>query len=219
MKKSVRWDDPSAISLAACVLRMGGVLLSSTDTVFGIASMANADGARALDAVKKRNHDDKPYLLLVGSVQEAVAFMGQSSLDVARILMEACWPGPLTIVIKAADNIPYELVSSQGTIAIRLPAHAGLQRLLGVTGPLFSTSANVSGEPVPQTHDLISPVIWDAVQLAIFDEEHDQGMHEAVSSTIVDCSGKHVVLVRQGAYPLKEIQEALGSEKLLFEHK
>lgn len=216
MNPIISWNNDSAVDQAKALLNDGGVLLSSTDTILGLSAKVNDGGVAALDAIKKRNHTEKPYLILVGSSNDALELLEVNTCRLARILMEQCWPGPLTIIAVASHYVPHYAVSEQGTIALRLPAHAGLQRLLAETGPLFSTSANISGQPVPKTLDTVSSDILNRVGLILLDQERTHEIHSH-SSTIIDCSGKHAVLIRAGAYPLIEIQEALGDERLLLE--
>lgn len=93
---------------------------------------------------------------------------------------------------------------SDGTIGLRVPDYIGLQQLLAGCEGLFSTSANKAGEPIPLSFDEIDPDITKQVA-AIVGDYSDNGSQTAVPSTILDCSGDTIRVVREGAYPIETI--------------
>ncbi len=141
--------DPAVLEHAAAVLRDGGVVAFPTETYYGL-------GAAALDAAAVRRVFDlkgrpeaKPVLVLVDSVA-MVEGVAAEIPPRARALMAAHWPGPLTLVLRAAAGLPAEVTAGTGTIGVRLSPHPvarGLVRALGA--PVTAPSANLSGAPPP----------------------------------------------------------------------
>jgi L-threonylcarbamoyladenylate synthase len=178
-----RWrvdGDPPAdvIAAIAAVLLDGGVALLPTDTIYGLHAVATNDAAIARIAEIKGRGDDKPFVVIAGSVAQIRAL----GADVPKALAEI-WPAPLTAILPRGST----------TIAARIPDVEWLRRLMERTGPLVSTSANRSGEPpISSPNDLARPL---QTQL---DAVLDAGRCEGKASTIVDFTGHEPRLVREG---------------------
>ena len=123
--------------------------------------------------------------------------------------MNSCWPGPLTLILKAKPDLPDFMKSPEGTVGLRMPNHKGLLELLARFEGLFSTSANRAGEPVPQSIDEIDPEIMDAISYLIVDREQTPSM---VPSTILDCSRDEIRIVRKGAYPIEKLEKIIEAK-------
>lgn len=190
-----RWASALDQAAMAALVRSGGVIAGSSDTVIGLLALASQEGFLALNEIKKR--EDKPYLLLVDSVERVLEYAQLPLAPWVRTLIDAVWPGPLTIVVKARKDLPAWLIAVDGTIAVRMPKHAGLQELIRVVGPLFSTSANLSGCQVPTTLDTIDATIVERISGLVTDEGSAQD--DKRPSTIVDCTGDRPRIIRQGA--------------------
>ncbi len=134
----------SALDRAAAHLREAGLVIMPTDTVYGIGALACDPHAVAhLLATKGRGPQMPPPVLVAGPQQlEATAVATPS----ARLLMEAFWPGPLTLVLDADPRLGWDLGETGGTIAVRVPDHPLALALLRRTGPLAVTSANHTGQ-------------------------------------------------------------------------
>jgi L-threonylcarbamoyladenylate synthase len=194
-------DDP--LLSAAGVIKAGGVVVYPTETLYGIGADAlNAQAIEKVHSVKSRT-DRKPILIIVhtagalnGLVEEVPVF--------ARQLMNAFWPGPLTLVFRAGANIPHNLSRGSRTIGIRIPSSPLCLRLLELCGcPLTSTSANISGGPVLRDMSEIRKVLRTGVDMYL-----DAGiLPERRPSTVVDVTGSSPALVRDGAIPFERIQE------------
>ncbi|MGF1470466.1 MAG: L-threonylcarbamoyladenylate synthase [Rubrobacteraceae bacterium] len=164
---------------AATILRAGGVALVPTETVVGL--VAAEPGFRRLAEIKARD-PEKPIAFLCASKEEAFGLTSGVS-GVAEKLAERYWPGPLTLVL-AAD--------AGGTVGVRVPDHPVILALLSAAGgPLYATSANLSGTPPPASLAEVDPRVADAVDAAI---EGDTGIGEA--SAVVDLSGAEPRLLR-----------------------
>jgi L-threonylcarbamoyladenylate synthase len=164
---------------AVAALRAGKVALVPTETVVGL--VATESGLPRIREIKGREAD-KPIALLCSSAAEAFG-LAANVPALAEKLAELYWPGPLTLVLD---------LSSGGTIGVRVPAGRTVRELLeAYGGPLYATSANLSGEPAPADLDEVDPRVLKAVDIVIRGE---QGSGEA--SAVVDLSGGNVRLVR-----------------------
>ena len=163
------------------VLRSGKVALVSTETVVGL--VAAESGLPRVREIKGRDAN-KPIALLCRSAEEAFA-LATNVPPLAIKLADAYWPGPLTLVL----DLP-----SGGTIGIRVPAGKAVRELLeAYGGPLYATSANLSGEPAKAAPEEIDAPVLEAVDVIIAGE---RGSGEA--SAVVDLSGGKVELLRTG---------------------
>lgn len=193
MVKRVSWQHESMYDSLIKILQSDGVITSSTDTVFGLLAPLTQAGYDKLNEIKKRS--DKPYLILIGNRQKLTLLCDVPDDPKIQSIMDTYWPGPLTIILPAKKNLPAYMKSKEGTIAIRMPAHAGLQKLLAHFDGLFSTSANLAGEPIPCSAEQISTVIQEQIPLLVLDEQHKD---ECIASTIIDCTGEQIKILRQG---------------------
>ena len=160
-------------------LKSGGVALVPTETVVGL--LAAEPGLRRIVKIKEREQG-KPVALLCASVEEAFA-LAASVPPLARRLAELYWPGPLTLVLDRTGG---------GTVGVRVPAGPVVRELLAAyRGPLYATSANLSGEPAPRGLEEVDPRVSEAVDVIV---EGEPGSGEA--SAVVDLSGGRVRLLR-----------------------
>ncbi len=171
---------------AASVLRDGGVVLVPTETVVGLV----AAEARRLNEVKG-SEPGKPLALLCASAEEAFS-LAAGVPPLARVLAEAYWPGPLTLVLDRRGG---------GTVGVRVPGGAVVDVLRAYGGPLYATSANPTGWPAPRSLGEVDPRLAAAVELVV---EGEPGSGEA--SAVVDLSGSEARLLRA--------TEALTGERL-----
>ena len=164
---------------AVAALRAGNVALIPTETVVGL--VAAETGLPRIREIKGREAD-KPIALLCASAEEAFG-LAANVPPLAGQLAELYWPGPLTLVL----DLP-----SGGTIGVRVPAGRAVRDLLeSYGGPLYATSANLSGEPARAAPDDVDPQVLEAVDIIV---KGERGSGEA--SAVVDLSGDNVRLVR-----------------------
>ncbi len=196
--RRLSWGNPETIGYLEKELRGGGVVLAEGDTVLGLLADVSEKGRAQLDHIKSRSK--KPYLILIGSPQKLFDFIEIDQKKVFQVekLIDICWPGPVTLIFRARTGVLEAAQSAEGKIALRVPDHAGLLDLLQRFDALFSTSANSTGESVPSSIDAVDSSIIDSVA-AIVVNEHTQSPH-ALPSTIIDCTGEKLVVVRQGAF-------------------
>ena len=184
---------PGAVEEAAAALERGEVVAFPTDTVYGIA--AGHGNIEALFTAKGRPKEKRiPVLLSDASHLEASAIVTPA----ARALAERFWPGPLTIVLVAPRR---------GSLAFRVPASDIARRLIAASGGgLPVTSANISGQPDATTADEVMRQLGGRIAL-VLDGGRSPG---GVPSTIVDCTGNAVRIVREGAISESEIDRAIA---------
>ena len=196
-----------AVKAATLTLAHGELIVYPTDTIYGIgADPRNAAAVKKIHATKQRPAD-KPILLITHSVEAALPLIQAVSTQ-AQDLMEAFWPGPLTLVFKASKMVVPFLTSTEDTIALRIPDSPFCLRLLqNFDGPITSTSANVAGQTSPPTIDEIETMLGEAITLYV-----DGGkLTNPVPSTILDVSADSVRLVRAGAISPEKIRSVVSS--------
>jgi len=210
MNGRLYWDDSNSIRTIDKLLAEGNLVAGTTDTVIGLFAPATQQGRALLDAAKIRN--EKPYLILVDDIKKVLQYVHPDQKSLIAKIGDICWPGPVTLIAKAAPHIPGYFVSTDNTVAFRIPLHPGMQALLKKCGPLFSTSANISGEPIPESVREINPTISKAVS-AIIESSRENSRSEqfyTVPSTIIDCSHDPVRVIRAGNFDLRLLNPILG---------
>jgi tRNA threonylcarbamoyl adenosine modification protein (Sua5/YciO/YrdC/YwlC family) len=204
---SLRFDtsDPDerrrGLEAATSAVRRGDLVVLPTDTVYGVGCDAfSALGVTRLLEAKRRGRD-LPLPVLVGTPQtlEGLAY-GLSKA--ARDLVEAFWPGALTVVVRAQPSLAWDLGDAAGTVALRMPLHPVAIELLTATGPMAVTSANVAGAAPATDFAQADQQLGDAVAIYL-----DAGpVLEAVPSTIVDVTGPTPRLLRAGAFDVETLR-------------
>jgi L-threonylcarbamoyladenylate synthase len=200
---TLSWRDPFSLQKMVVCLGENGVILAPSDTVWGLCGIPTQTVFESLNRLKVRN--EKPYLLLARSLEDIEKYGEVPQEEGFLKMMETLWPGPLTIIFKAREDAPHFMVSGEGTVAFRIPKHEQLQALLAQVGILFSTSANISGHPVPERYEDISSFIKEGVSLAVVPEKEEE-VQSIIPSTIIDISHGKVTVVRAGAIPLEVLQ-------------
>jgi L-threonylcarbamoyladenylate synthase len=194
----------AAVQAAVEAMRRGLVVAYPTDTLYGLAvDPANAGAVTKLFALKGRDLA-RAIPLIAADLSQVRAWTTVTPL--AERLAEAFWPGPLTLVLRAAVNIDTRVLAEDGTVAIRVPDHAVARALAAAAGcPVTSTSANPSGQPPTADADEVARAL-PAVDVLI-----DGGLTPGgAPSTIVDATGSLPVLIRAGAIAWERVLESLG---------
>ncbi len=203
-------DVGSAIPLVRDHLAAGGLLGYPTETVYGLGSAPVPGPLAALAALKGRP-PRKPFLLLV-SGRVMAEHWGLVFNAPARALSDAFWPGPLTLVLPGGEGrLPEQLRGAEGGIAARHTSHPGIAALVAEIGtPLTSTSANRPGGPTAPGAEGLAELFSEAVesgQLLVLD---GGVLGNVPPSTLVDCTTRVPLLVREGAIPRAELRRAVG---------
>ncbi|HEU5028021.1 MAG TPA: L-threonylcarbamoyladenylate synthase [Spirillospora sp.] len=193
------------IAEAVSAVRRGELVVLPTDTVYGVGADAFTPAAvQALLDAKGRGRDMPPPVL-VGSVRAATALVEDLG-TYGQDLIDEFWPGALTLVFRANQNLMWDLGETKGTVAVRMPMHELAVEVLKETGPLAVSSANLSGEPAARTAEEAEKMLGDSVQVYL-----DGGRSgHADPSTIVDLTGSVPRLLRVGAIPEDKIRSVVG---------
>jgi L-threonylcarbamoyladenylate synthase len=200
--------SPADVEAAVNVLKAGGVIAMPTDTLYALSANAqNAEAVRRVYEIKVREQG-KPLPLFVSGLEMAESFGVLN--DAARALMRHFSPGALTVVIEKQPGFESDALAGGSTVALRQPDNAvALAVLDGLGQPLTATSANRSGDADPVSADEVRRQLEGAIDLVI-----DTGpCAVGVSSTIVDCSGLELRILRQGAIPAHEIEAVVAASR------
>jgi L-threonylcarbamoyladenylate synthase len=194
--KSLNWGTSEGAALFTDLIKKHKIILGPSDTIIGLYGLPVQQSYARINELK--NRCDKPYLLLIRDRATAYNYIEQGQLEKFKTVLDACWPGPLTVIAHAKKDAPYWLTSGRSTIAIRVPRHPILQKILQEVPALFSTSANLSGELIALTLEEVTQSIKDGVDAIVMDPSSQV---QSVPSTIIDITGGEIEIVREGAYP------------------
>jgi L-threonylcarbamoyladenylate synthase len=200
----VRQDSTKGVTRAVAALRRGELVVLPTDTVYGIA--ADAFSPPAVDrllAAKGRGRD-MPVPVLVGSWR-GLDGLAEHVTPTMRSLVEAFWPGPLTMIVTAAPSLAWDLGETRGTVAVRMPLHPVALAVLEETGPLAVSSANRTGQPpaadAEQAHEQLGTAV------SVYLEAGPAG--DGRPSTILDLTGEVPQVRRAGALSAEQLAEVV----------
>ena len=203
-------ERTEGLAAAARSVRAGRLVVLPTDTVYGIGCDAfSASAVRSLLAAKNRG-PDMPVPVLVGS-WSTIDGLVLGVPKAARDLIEAFWPGGLSLVLPHAPSLNWDLGSTKGTVMLRMPLHPVALELLRDVGPMAVSSANVSGSAPAATAPDAESQLGESV--AVYLDGGPSG--EAVASTVVDLTGDDPRVLREGAVSTGAVAEVLGREMLM----
>lgn len=193
----------------------GDLIVMPTDTVYGVAADAFSPAAvqRLLDA-KGRGRDQPPPVLI--GTKETLSALAESVPEPVERLVEAFWPGGLTIVLPAQPSLVWDLGETLGTVAVRMPEGRVALELLAETGPLAVSSANLTGRPAAISALDAEKMLGESVAVYL-----DDGLsRDGIASTIVDATSLVrraaeeatgvVRILRDGAVTREQLREVLG---------
>jgi len=203
-------EDPSAIPEAAEILKRGGLVAFPTETVYGL-------GADALDATAsgriyaaKGRPSDNPLIVHIAD-KAAVYELAEEVPEKAVQLMEAFWPGPLTIILKKKEIVPDTTTGGLSTVAIRMPSHPAAMEMIRSSGVYVAApSANRSGRPSPTTAKHVEEDLAGEIDMIL-----DGGpVGIGIESTIVDLSGEVPMVLRPGYITRDMLAAIIGNVEL-----
>lgn len=194
------------ISKASELLKDGEVVAIPTETVYGLAANAlNETAVLKIFSVKERPHYN-PLILHIGKKEDLYLY-AENVPEIALKLIDAFWPGPLTILLPKKNNVPHLVTSGLPDVAIRLPNHPlTLELLSAVDFPLAAPSANPFGYISPTAPEHVEKQIGHKISYILDGGSCEKG----VESTIVGFENNHVLLYRTGAIPVEEIEKVAG---------
>lgn len=198
----------AGISEAAEILKGGGLVAFPTETVYGLGGNGlDKEAAKKIYAAKGRPSDN-PLILHVSSIEEVYPLV-KALPEKAKKLMEAFWPGPLTLVLLKSDIVPEESTGGLETVALRSPENALTLELIRACGfPIAGPSANLSGRPSPTEASHVFEDLGGRIEGIL----EDGAVGIGVESTIVDLSEDCPTLLRPGAITIEDLEEVLGEK-------
>ena len=208
---SVHDDLLAGMRLARMALAKGELVVIPTDTVYGVAADAFIpEAVERLLAAKGRGRQSPPPVLMPNAA--TIDALANAVPDKIRELTAKFWPGGLTIILDAQPSLAWDLGETDGTVALRVPAHPLALELLAETGPLAVSSANLTGEPAATTASNALEQLGARVQVYL-----DGGPSGTTASTIIDATALargtgRVRILRDGAISAAQIREVLGDD-------
>lgn len=199
------------VDLAVERLRAGGVVAIPTETVYGLAAVADDLGAIARVYELKGRPTSHPLIVHVADIERAEGWAVLSDAS-AALLADACWPGPLTLLVPRGRRVPDAVTGGRPTVGIRVPAHPLSTSLLErLGGALVAPSANRYGRVSPTTADHVLDDLGEVLDPAR-DLVLDGGpCPVGVESTIVDCTVDPPQVLRPGGIPTEHVERLLGA--------
>jgi L-threonylcarbamoyladenylate synthase len=199
------------IKKAAEILKNGGLVAFPTETVYGLG--ADAFDAEAVKKVyeAKGRPSDNPMIVHIGEASDISKLTNSVTEDMKK-LMEAFWPGPMTMVVPAKNEIPRVTTGGLDTVAVRLPNNDITRKLIKESGVmLVGPSANLSGHPSPTTAAHVYDDLHGRIDAIIQGDACQVG----IESTVVDMTSDVPIILRPGFVTPEEISKVLGKEVAL----
>ncbi len=199
--------DPELLLEAATCLKEGGLVAFPTETVYGLGGDGlNPDASKKIYEAKGRPSDN-PLILHIAE-ESAMEVLAKYVRDDVRKLMDAFWPGPLTIVVEKSDVVPKETTGGLDTVAIRMPSHPVALELIRQSGVYIAApSANRSGRPSPVKAKHVAEDLDGRIDYILDGGDVDIG----IESTIVDMTGMVPMILRPGYITPEMIKTVLGN--------
>ena len=203
------------LARASDILRSGGLVAIPTETVYGLGANAfDKDACLKIFAAKGRPADN-PLIVHIAHKEQLSDIVAEVNEN-AKKLMDAFWPGPLTIVMKKGDKIPYEVSAGLETVAVRMPSHKVAYNLLDMCGlPVAAPSANTSGKPSPTTAKHVFDDMNGRIDAIIDGGSCTVGLE----STVIDVTEDIPKLLRPGGVTYEQLCDVLGTVIKNYEFK
>ncbi len=198
------------VELAAKIISEGGLVAFATETVYGL-------GANSLDPIavarvfEAKNRPQFDPLICHLSSREELNNIALNIPDVASVLAEQFWPGPLTMVLPKKEIVPDLVTSGLKTVGIRVPKHPLARKLIKLAGvPIAAPSANLFGKVSPTTAQHVADQLGDRIDYIL-----DGGPSEiGLESTVIDCSSGIIKILRPGGLTNEELESVVGTVEM-----
>lgn len=203
-------DSAADIEVAAEILKSGGLVAFPTETVYGLGGDALMPEASKKIYAAKGRPSDNPLIVHIAEV-DSVNDLAEEVPEKAKLLMEAFWPGPLTIILNKKESVPKETTGGLNTVAIRMPSHPAAMELIKKSGVYIAApSANTSGRPSPTTAEHVVDDLSGRIEAII-----DGGpVGIGIESTIVDLTGEIPTILRPGYITKRMLEEIVGEVEI-----
>lgn len=196
------------IKQAAEIIKEGGLVAFPTETVYGLGADAlNAEAVGKVYAAKGRPSDN-PMIVHISSKDDILKLTPRITADMQK-LMDAFWPGPLTMVVPALEIIPKVTTGGLDTVGIRMPSEPAAAELIHLSGvPIAAPSANLSGKPSPTSYKHVADDLDGRIDGIIAGGDCDAG----IESTVVDMTEEVPSVLRPGIITAEQLSEVLGKK-------
>ena len=196
----------SELEMAGNILKNGGIVAFPTETVYGLGGDAlNPSSSKKIYEAKGRPSDN-PLIVHIAEFDKIYAICKEVPESAIK-LADKFWPGPLTMILKKSDEVPFETTGGLDTVAVRMPVHAVAQKFIAYAGGYVAApSANISGRPSPTCAKYVIEDMNGRANAIIDGGDSDIGLE----STIVDLTGEIPMLLRPGYITLEDLREVLG---------
>ena len=205
METKLLTTSENHITCAGEILRQGGVVAIPTETVYGLAANAFDETAVSKIFKAKGRPQDNPLIVHICDTAMLKDIVSEIP-ETAKKLMDAFWPGPLTIILPKSKKIPFCVSAGLETVAVRFPSHKGAQAIIKSAGvPLAAPSANLSGSPSPTSFAHVKNDMLSRVDAIVDGGECEEG----VESTVISLVNK-ARLLRPGSVTVEQIESVIG---------
>ncbi|AKE41646.1 tRNA threonylcarbamoyladenosine biosynthesis protein YwlC [Corynebacterium kutscheri] len=208
MSRIYNCSDPAmrttGLKAAVSAVQAGRLVVMPTDTLYGLGCDAFNNDAVAKLLDTKRRGPDMPVPVLVGSWDTARGLVANYT-EQMRTLIEAFWPGALSMVVPQAPSLPWNLGDTRGTVMLRMPLHPVAIELLRETGPMAVSSANISGNPPAATVAEAKEQLGTHISVYLDGGQCQLGQ----ASTIIDLSSSQPKILREGAISAERVAQVL----------
>ena len=198
---------PESLLQAGKLIREGELVAFPTETVYGLG--ANALDARAVSRIfeAKGRPGDNPLIVHIAEEDQLAPLIQGTPCDMARRLMDAFWPGPLTLIFPKSDQVPMSVTAGLNTVAVRMPSHPAASALIrAAQRPIAAPSANRSGRPSPTLAAHVLEDMDGRIPLILDGGECEVGLE----STVVDVTGEAPRILRPGRVTQEMIARMAG---------
>lgn len=199
-------QNASDFTRAGNLLKNGEIVAIPTETVYGLAANAFDEDAVKKIFIAKGRPQDNPLIVHISNI-EHLSEIASEIPESALLLAEKFWPGPLTMILKKSEKIPYVVSAGLDTVGIRLPSHPHARAIIDAAGvPLAAPSANLSGKPSPTSAQHVMRDLSGRIPMIIDGGECEVGLE----STVISLTGETPMLLRPGGITLAQLREVLG---------
>lgn len=201
--------DKKKIQEAAEIIREGGLVAFPTETVYGLGADAFSPEASKRIYAAKGRPSDNPLIVHIAEFDELVQIASEVPPE-AKKLSDAFWPGPLTMIVRKNDKVPYETTGGLDTVAVRMPSHPVAAALIRESGRLIAApSANTSGRPSPTLAEHVAEDLSGKIPMILDGGEVGIG----IESTIIDLTEEVPMILRPGYITKEQLEAVIGEVK------
>ncbi|MGM0805178.1 MAG: L-threonylcarbamoyladenylate synthase [Bacillota bacterium] len=205
-------DHPHIIQ-ASLWINKNEVIAIPTETVYGLAGNARSDDAIKRIFEAKGRPSDNPLIVHISDLSQLEGLVSTVS-ETAQKLMSAFWPGPLTIVLPKGENVSERVTAGLSTVAVRMPDHEIALAVIAASNvPLAAPSANLSGKPSPTSAQHVYEDLKGRIPGIVDGGSTGVG----VESTVVECTGELVTILRPGGITLEELEKVVGLGRVIVD--